>query len=152
MTRLRCTDFTCTLKSCLCPIVAKCLVRIECTLFIANLPGLFGNKRRGEGEGLASRSGCKILRLLFFCFSRELVNTRTEKSPYRRVALLSLARLAWEHDEALLVRLQTLDIDRLPFDGEISAPMVDYDAQSQCGLAADTGLLQLSKSKATTLA
>src|SRR6266404_760314 len=29
--------------------------------------------------------------------------------------------------------------------------MVDHDAEPQCGLAANTGFLQLSKSKATTL-
>src|SRR6266702_985734 len=82
VTHLRCTDFTCTLESCLCPIVAKCLVRVERTLFLANLPGLFRNKRRGKGEGLASRRGRKVLRLFS---SRQLVNTeqrncRTEES------------------------------------------------------------------------
>jgi hypothetical protein len=71
---------------------------------------------------------------------------------YGRVALLGLARLAGEDDQAGLVRLQALNVDRLALLAQVPATVVDDDAEPERLLAGDAGLLELPKREAAALA
>ena len=65
-----------------------------------------------------------------------------------RVALLGLLRVAGEDDEACLVRLETLHVDRLALLAQVSPPVVDDDADTTRLLLSDAGLLQFAENPA----
>jgi hypothetical protein len=71
---------------------------------------------------------------------------------YGRVALLGLARLAGEDDQAGLVRLQTLNVDCLALLAQVPAAVVDDNAEPERLLAGDAGLLELPEREAAALA
>ena len=68
-----------------------------------------------------------------------------------RVALLGLLRVTGEDDEACLVRLETLHVDRLALLAQVPPPVVDDDADTTRLLLANTSLLELSQREAPAL-
>lgn len=66
--------------------------------------------------------------------------------------MLGLLGVAGEDDETSLVRLQTLNIERLALLAQVSPPVVNNNADTTGLLLADASLLELSKSEASSLA
>ena len=80
---------------------------------------------------------------------RQIVNNACTHSG---VALLGLLGVAGEDNEARLVRLETLDVDRLALLAQVSPPVVDDDADTTRLLLSNAGLLQFAEGEATALA
>ena len=70
---------------------------------------------------------------------------------YSGVALLGLASLAWEDDQARLVRLQALHVELLALLAQVPPAVVNGNADAERLLAADTSLLQFGEREATAL-
>ena len=70
---------------------------------------------------------------------------------YSGVALLGLASLAGEDDQARLVRLQALHVKLLALLAQVPPAVVNGNADAERLLAADTSLLQLGEREAAAL-
>ena len=124
------------------------LVSLEALLLLGDLAGLLRSECCGEGKGLAGGLGLEVIGL-----SPNYITTRARYgSTYRGVALLGLLRVAGEDNQALLVRLQPLNVEVLALDRQVPPAVVDDDANTARLLAADAGLLELGKREATALA
>lgn len=70
---------------------------------------------------------------------------------YSGVALLGLAGLAGEDDEARLVLPQPLDVDLLALLAQVRPPVVDHDTNALGLLPSNSGLLQFGEGESTAL-
>lgn len=75
----------------------------------------------------------------------------SDQETHGRVALLGLLEVAGEDNEARLVCLETLNVERLALLAQVPPPVVNDDADTTSLLAADTSLLELGQGEPTTL-
>lgn len=81
----------------------------------------------------------------------DVLRVRSKACTHSGVALLGLLGVAGEDDQPRLVRLETLNVERLALLAQVSPPVVDDDADTTRLLLADTSLLELGEGEATAL-
>lgn len=130
--------------------VTEGTVRLEVTLLGSNLARSLVDKRGWQSD---RRTSCLSLEIVSLHMPlHQHPPTKMNTATHSRVALLGLASLAGEHNQALLVRLQSLHIQLLSLLAQIPPPVVNGNSQSAGLLSSNTGLLELSKSESTSLA
>lgn len=135
-------------------LITKGAEGLELTLFLSDLPGSLANVGIGESNVNAGNGNGQVIALharQYQPSATKLHNIPHWAVTHSRVTLLGLLGVAREDNEALLVRLKTLDIERLALLAQVPSPVVNNDTDTTRLLLADTGLLQLSEGETPAL-
>jgi hypothetical protein len=79
------------------------------------------------------------------------IKIKRSKTTYSRVALLGLFGITREDDKSLLIRLQSLNINKFPLLAQIPPPVVNDNTYPPRLLPSDPSLLQFSERESTPL-
>lgn len=128
-------------------LVTECAESLELLLLLGDLPWCLGDVGVGESD----TGACCLSREVVTLPNRiHLLGSHSQNSvTYGGVALLGLLGVAGEDNEAGLVRLEALDVECLALLAQVSPPVVDDNANTASGLAADASLLELGEGEAT---